>query len=762
MLLCALNYASMAQNVGISNNIFTPQSYLHVHQPNVSGNLFQMTNSTSGNASNAVGLVFSVDGASYTMRNYQNGFITFQTNASDITFSDGTERMRIQSGGRVGIGTATPHTSALLHVNANNRGILIPNVPLTATNAAGPVATPQTSLLVYNTATASAGATAVTPGFYYNAGTTAAPNWRRLMAGGSGADGWLTIGNYGTTPANNWIGTNDAQDFVFKTGGVAAGNERMRITSAGNVMVNITAPIDAGDAFTSVVSPTFPTAIATYGNGGFPIWAEQINIDADGIWAINSAAAGAGGGVGIFAYSGQSGGAGVWGDGGTSTRGIMGINNTAASPAVQAQNINAGGYALYAVNSAANGAGGGMAIYATSNQTGAPTIGATLRNTTIYTNTAISGVANFASANGVLGAAQINTGTGVRGLNTAANGTAIGFGGLFTSNQTGGAALAGSLRLASYFANSSVSGVTNDGIVGGIGVIGGCGNATGIGVQGQSSGTTASGVLGIVNQSGAIAVNGQNLNATGTGVVGSGNNQAPQTLVGGSGGAFTGSGFGVFGYSTGSGNDTWGGYFSNGGGASYAYVGGRTPLGTNRKIEGNGTVNTIVKDVNNNSVVMTCPETVEILLMDYGHGQLLNGEVYITIDPNLAKNIHVDDQHPLKVFVQLEGDCNGVFVTEKTAQGFKVKELGGGTSNVPFSYQIVAQRADEYDEFGNLVSKYVTPRWEPAMLPQELLTGIKYEMAVPQQLEEPQSMERQFENIEQTRDPKNIRKTKLD
>ncbi|HMY43376.1 MAG TPA: hypothetical protein PKJ74_09435 [Chitinophagales bacterium] len=45
--------------------------------------------------------------------------------------------------------------------------MIIPNVALTATNAAAPVASPATSLLVYNTATAGTAPNNVTPGYYY-------------------------------------------------------------------------------------------------------------------------------------------------------------------------------------------------------------------------------------------------------------------------------------------------------------------------------------------------------------------------------------------------------------------------------------------------------------------------------------------------------------------------------------------------------------------------------------------------------------------
>jgi FtsZ-binding cell division protein ZapB len=109
----------------------------------------------------------------------------------------------------VGIGTSTPHPSARLHISDNARGLLIPNVELTATNVAAPVTGPATSLLVYNTNTAGTGATAVTPGFYYWDGS----QWVRLADGGKA---WLLTGNAGTNPATNFLGTTDAQPLVIR------------------------------------------------------------------------------------------------------------------------------------------------------------------------------------------------------------------------------------------------------------------------------------------------------------------------------------------------------------------------------------------------------------------------------------------------------------------------------------------------------------------------------------------------------------------
>jgi hypothetical protein len=92
---------------------------------------------------------------------------------------------------------------------------------------------------------------------------------------------------------------------------------------------------------------------------------------------------------------------------------------------------------------------------------------------------------------------------------------------------------------------------------------------------------------------------------------------------------------------------------------------------------------------------MFCPETPEVLFQDYGTGQLVDGSAHINIDPIFTKNITVDENHPLKVFIQLEGDCSGVFVANKSATGFDVIELNGGSSNVPFSWSIVANRSDK-------------------------------------------------------------------
>ena len=78
---------------------------------------------------------------------------------------------------QVGIGTDSPNASTQLHVVSNNKGILIPQVPLTSTTDAVTITSGNVeSLLVYNTSNVAD----VAPGYYfwYN------NRWNRLVASG--------------------------------------------------------------------------------------------------------------------------------------------------------------------------------------------------------------------------------------------------------------------------------------------------------------------------------------------------------------------------------------------------------------------------------------------------------------------------------------------------------------------------------------------------------------------------------------------------
>lgn len=115
-------------------------------------------------------------------------------------------------GQNVGIGTNEPNANALLDLNAENKGLLIPRVPLVANNNAAPFTTPPISLLVYN----SSFNFDISPGFFYWNGL----RWLRLP---NNEEVWTTKGNAGTNPSTNFLGTTDNVPLYFRIRNVNSG-----------------------------------------------------------------------------------------------------------------------------------------------------------------------------------------------------------------------------------------------------------------------------------------------------------------------------------------------------------------------------------------------------------------------------------------------------------------------------------------------------------------------------------------------------------
>lgn len=94
-------------------------------------------------------------------------------------------------------------------------------------------------------------------------------------------------------------------------------------------------------------------------------------------------------------------------------------------------------------------------------------------------------------------------------------------------------------------------------------------------------------------------------------------------------------------------------------------------------------------------------ESPEVWFEDIGRAKLTNGAVTVKLDPLFLETVFVDDQHPLSVFVQEEGDSNGLYVIPGK-DGFTVKEKNNGTSNISFTYRIMAKRLHfQNHRFGN-------------------------------------------------------------
>lgn len=350
----------------------------------------------------------------------------------------------------------------------------------------------------------------------------------------------------------------------------------------------------------------------------------------------------------------------------------MDINNGTNYVSMGAEQLLSVPYAIYAGNAPTSGGGGGNAnVNGTTNYLGKFTSSSSMGNSLVYDNGSYVGI----------GTANPGHLFEVKGVSATPS--------VFSSSDAKGIGIVGlGNNIKSFY--QPVDGA------------GGLFAGTLTGVYGTATAISGAALYGMGEDS-----------ANSYGVLAAANNESPVGLGRGAGGSFTGAQYGVIGCASGF------NLSSRAGGIFISYVNASSTSTTyveawmnssHYKIIGGGAVSTSVPDGKGNRVVLHAPETPEYYFQDYGEGKLINGKTHIDIDPIYARNVTINDKHPLRVFVQLQGDCNGVYVTNQSATGFDVVELKGGTSNTAFTWSITCNVADE--PMGDMVSRFADLRFE--------------------------------------------------
>jgi len=103
-----------------------------------------------------------------------------------------------------------------------------------------------------------------------------------------------------------------------------------------------------------------------------------------------------------------------------------------------------------------------------------------------------------------------------------------------------------------------------------------------------------------------------------------------------------------------------------------------------------GTVSGAISVSPGSKVALSAIESPENWFEDFGSAQLVNGSATVPLEPIFAQTVNTGVGY--HVFLTANGDCKGLYVSQKSATAFEVRELGSGTSNISFDYRIVAKR----------------------------------------------------------------------
>jgi hypothetical protein len=118
---------------------------------------------------------------------------------------------------------------------------------------------------------------------------------------------------------------------------------------------------------------------------------------------------------------------------------------------------------------------------------------------------------------------------------------------------------------------------------------------------------------------------------------------------------------------------------------------GSCTVDTNGNLVCNGSKSAVVPvDNGQRQVALYAVEAPQNWFEDFGSGQLAKGTASVTLEPTFAQTVETASGY--HVFLTPEGDCRGLYISNKSGVGFEVHELSGGESNVAFDYRIVALR----------------------------------------------------------------------
>ncbi len=222
--------------------------------------------------------------------------------------------------------------------------------------------------------------------------------------------------------------------------------------------------------------------------------------------------------------------------------------------------------------------------------------------------------------------------------------------------------------------------------------------------------------IGTTTPAYTLDVNG-NGNFAGYGLVGAGLYATPYVD------AYTGNGTAIFGFSDSTSAFTPTLYLENddstnaGDWVFEAYggptFGGQCTIDLTGNLFCTGVLGAAARVAGNQKVGLYTVQSSENWVEDFGSGKLSGGVATVELEPRFGQAVTAANYH---VFLTPAGDCQGLYISKRTATSFEVHELQGGKSNVEFDYRIVAHRTGfEAARLPDLTSAFAGKVARPAL-----------------------------------------------
>lgn len=511
----------------------------------------------------------------------------------------------------------------------------------------------------------------------------------------------FTLDVHGTGNFTGAVSFASTQTFPGTIASVSGTSPITASTTNGSVTVGLasTGPCASGSALTALPSTCAPFAtlgsntftasqtvtggVTATGAGSFSggVFGTSSTVGSQGVYGSNSATSGSGTNGGYFSSLSPA-GAGVVGvdTAGTTGTGIYGQGSGYGG--FFSGNVGVTGNETVNGSLTVQGAGGfSKGVSGTTSTVGADGV---YGNNSATSGSGTNGVYGSTSSPAGVGTAGVNFSSGGSGVYGQSNGTASGSTGVY------GTATSSSGTAPTYGVYGTTSGTAK-------------GSA---GVYGVASGSPFDipiyGVYGTTNDlvfGAGVAGTGSTISSLGAGYGGGGagvwgdNNDGFEGVLGTADDGYAV----VAANATGTDTLTPALYAANNTGTSKALVfeteslaqGGCT-IDAGGDLNCTGTITPMVPEAGGRQVKLYGMASPENWFEDFGSGHLSGGSARIPLDPTFAATVNTGEAY--HVFLTPNGDCKGLYVANKTAGGFEVRELAGGASSIPFDYRIVAKR----------------------------------------------------------------------